>query len=424
MVVDSEVDAGRFMVPGGPRGSLGANVRFLSQSDQGGRPGGLQIMVTHGHAFVGQSDGVTVVDVRDPRQPRAVCRIPAPSGSWTPHLQTHGDLLLVAEELNFYHHQPDEADYYMHSIPGLHPGMFGQRGTDFGAGMSVYDISVPELPRKIGSLAVEGFGLKRLWYDGGRYAYASAIMDGFIDHILVVIDMDVPSRPELVGQWWLPGMWAAGGEVPTWSNRVALHHALVADGYAYGAWRDGGLTVLDLADPTRPTLTRHLNWCPPFGGGTHSPLPLPDRDLLVVGDEAVLDNCEDGIKRVWVFDIRCKASPVSISTFPSPGEQDYPNLGGHFGPHNLHENRLGSYQSSTTIFATYQNAGVRVFDLHDPFQPRQTAFFVPAPPAHMVETRPGRPLVAHTADVFVDPNGLMYATDYNAGLHILEYTPK
>jgi hypothetical protein len=266
MVVDSEVDAGRFRVPGGPPGSLGANVRFLSQSDQGGRPGGLQIMVTHGHAFIGQSDGVTVVDVQDPRRPRAVCRIPAPSGSWTPHLQTHGDLLLVAEELNFYHHQPDEADYYMHSIPGLHPGMFGQRGTDFGAGMSVYDISVPELPRKIGSLAVEGFGLKRLWYDGGRYAYASAIMDGFIDHILVVIDMDVPSRPELVGQWWLPGMWAAGGEVPTWSNRVALHHALVADGYAYGAWRDGGLTVLDLADPTRPTLTRHLNWCPPFGG--------------------------------------------------------------------------------------------------------------------------------------------------------------
>jgi hypothetical protein len=424
VVVTSSFDAGQFSVPGAPRGSIGSNVTFVSHSDQGGRPSGLQIMVSRGHAYIGQSDGVTVVDVRDPRRPKAVHRIPAPNGSWTPHLQTHNDILLVAEELNFYNHQSDEGDYYTHSISGLHPTMFGQRGIDFSAGMSLYDISVPELPRKVGFLGVEGFGIKRIWYDGGRYAYASAIMDGFIDHILVVIDISVPSRPELVGRWWLPGMWAAGGEVPTWSNRVALHHALVADGYAYGAWRDGGLTVLDLADPTRPALVKHLNWCPPFGGGTHSPLPLPDRDLLIVADEAVLDNCEDGIKYNWVFDIRCKANPISIATLPTPNEQDYPNLGGHFGPHNLHENRLGSYQSSTTIFATYQNAGVRVFDLDDPFQPRQTAFFVPPPPARMVETRPGRPQVAHTADVFVDSNGLMYATDYNVGLHILEYNPR
>ncbi len=40
----------------------------------------------------------------------------------------------------------------------------------------------------------------------------------------------------------------------------------------------------------------------------------------------------------------------------------------------------------------------------------------------MVDVRPGRPRVIQTCDVFVDENALMYVTDYNAGLYILEYT--
>ncbi len=39
------------------------------------------------------------------------------------------------------------------------------------------------------------------------------------------------------------------------------------------------LTILDLADRARPKLIAHRNWSPPYGGGTHSALPLPDRDL-------------------------------------------------------------------------------------------------------------------------------------------------
>jgi len=31
----------------------------------------------------------------------------------------------------------------------------------------------------------------------------------------------------------------------------------------------------------------HRKWSPPFGGGTHNCLLLPDRDLLVILDEAV-----------------------------------------------------------------------------------------------------------------------------------------
>jgi hypothetical protein len=62
-----------------------------------------------------------------------------------------------------------------------------------------------------------------------------------------------------------------------------------------------------------------------------------------------------------------------------------------------------------------------VFDISNQFRPEETGYFVPGPPEKMFDTRPGRPAVAHTADVFVDPNGVMYVTDWNAGLYILQY---
>jgi hypothetical protein len=47
-------------------------------------------------------------------------------------------------------------------------------------------------------------------------------------------------------------------------------------------------------------------------------------------------------KPIWVFDNQDKANPVSISTFPAPSDRDYLKVGGHFGPHNVHEHCPGS----------------------------------------------------------------------------------
>ena len=54
---------------------------IIGHSDMGGRPDGVQVMLHEGHAYVGHmfSDGITVLDVRDPRMPRArgLRRLPA-----------------------------------------------------------------------------------------------------------------------------------------------------------------------------------------------------------------------------------------------------------------------------------------------------------------------------------------------------------
>lgn len=404
------------------------NMKLIGHSDVGGRGDGLQLMVHRGHAYIGHpwSQGFSIVDVRDPRRPGAVTYVPAPPNTWNIHLQAHDDLLLVIDALDLFAGVAafaDERAYYTKSMADSVGGEAAHKARAWTAGMTIYDIAVPDRPRRIGQLEVDGVGLHRIWYVGGRWAYASALLDGFTDYIFVTIDLADPTRPQLAGRWWLPGMHHAAGEVSQAppGRRFALHHALVAGDTAYACWRDGGLTLLDVSDRSAPRLIKHHNWCPPYGGGTHSALPLVERGLLVVADEAVLDEEEDGRKHTWVFDIREPTNPISIATFPIPSEIDYAKKGGHFGPHNLHENRPGSFVSVTLVFATWQNAGIRAFDLSDPYRPVEVGALVPAAPARMLDKRPNRPPVIQSADVFVDAAGLIYATDYNAGLEIIEF---
>jgi hypothetical protein len=412
-----------------PKPDFARNLTLIGHSDQGGRPDGVQLMVSKGHAFIGHmfSQGFSVVDVRNPRDPRPVAYVEAPPNTWNIHLQTAGDLLLVVNAKDMFASPEfqDERHYYKGAL-GKKVGTADATtaaGRDWTAGMTVYDIADPAQPRQIGFMPVEGGGIHRIWYTGGRWAYVSALLDGFTDYIFVTVDMRDPTRPREAGRLWLPGMNAAAGETPGWpaTRRYGLHHATVSGDVAYGAWRDAGLVMIDVTDRAQPKLLLHRNWSPPYGGGTHNILALPDRGLLVVVDEAVLDHCEDGLKLIWVFDAREPSNPVSISTFPTPAEVDYAAKGGHFGPHNIHENRPESFVSSQTIFATYQNAGIRVFDIRDQYRPSETAAFVPPAPRRLVDHRPNRARVIQSCDIFVDKEGLVYANDYNGGLYILEY---
>ncbi|MHB8589574.1 MAG: LVIVD repeat-containing protein [Candidatus Dormibacteraceae bacterium] len=411
-------------------GAISNNVRFVSNSSMGGKADGAQVMVDRGFAYIGHlfSHGFSVIDVADPRDPKPVLFVPSMENCWSPHLQTFGDLLLVANSYDFFANPKfaDEKNYYTQSV-GQTMEQAGAAVT--GGGMRIYDISSPGHPRQIGELSVDGLGVHRIWYVGGKYAYLSALLNGYADCVFMVVDVGDPAHPHEVGRWWLPGMWTAGGEKPSWpaGDRVALHHAIIAKDVAYGSWRDGGLTLLDVSEPSKPALIAHRNWHPPFGGGTHTSLPLTDRvpvakPYVVVADEAVADECADQVKYTWMVDVREKSNPINVSTLPTPSERDYCKEGGHFGPHNLHENRPGAFQSSNLIFATYQNAGVRVFDISNPHQPYEAGHFVP--PAKFefwMDNRPNRPRVIHSVDVYVDKEGLMYMTDFNAGVFILEW---
>lgn len=383
------------------------NIQHLTRSDLGGRPDACQVMVHRGYAYVGHifNGGFSVIDVRDPRRPQPIKHIAGTADTWNIHLQTHGDLLMVISEANLYlDRQNDPAAQYE-------------------AGLRIYDISEPTDPKPISFFEVDGSGVHRLWYDGGQHAYLATNLRGYTGHQLQILDVSDPEAPAEAGRWWLPGMWDAGGEEPTWpaDRNYALHHAVVADGMAYCPWKDGGLVLVDVSDPSSPALVGHRNWSPPFGGNAHDALPLSDRGLTIVLNEGQLDECGDPEKYIWVVDTREPSNPVTISRFPLPDDADYCGKGGKAGPHGLWENRSDGFQSEDLIIATHNNAGVRVYDIHDQYRPVEVGAFVPGDPADMADPRPDMPRVIQSLDVYVDKEGLIYVTDPNAGLDILEY---
>jgi len=204
-----------------PKPDYARNLRLIGHSDQGGRPDGVQIMVHRGYAYVGHmfSKGYSVIDVRDPRSPRPVNYLGAPANTWNIHLQTHGDLLLVinARDMFAAAEFADEKAYYkgqLGQVVGTADRKSGDR--NWTAGISVYDVSDAARPRRIGFMSVNGGGIHRIWYTGGRWAYASALIDGFTDYIFITIDLSDPAQPREAGRWWIPGMNLAAGETPSW----------------------------------------------------------------------------------------------------------------------------------------------------------------------------------------------------------------
>jgi len=186
---------------------------------------------------------------------------------------------------------------------------------------------------------------------------------------------------------------------------------------AYCAWKDSGVVTLDISDKAHPTMIANVNYAPPFPGFTHTVLPIFSRELLVVSQEALRPAGEDYPKLVWLMDNRLESNPVIISTLPMADTDDFFNRPGRYGAHNLYENQPGStsFHSDHLVFGTFFNAGIRVFDTTNPFQPEEIAYFIPQIP----ESAEANGI----NDVHVDENGIMYVVDrLKGGLYILELT--
>src|SRR4030081_3057183 len=266
-----------------PQEGIGHRIKHLSYSDIGGRPDSIHIISKIKHPPVGHifSGGGTPLDDTAPRRPKPVSFFTAGQYTRTHHLQSSDDLLLLANGANIVAMQSysDQRGYFENSLADSIT-----KRKNFRSGLSIHDISKPGEMREIAFLEMPGLGVNRLSWMGGRYAYVSAHFDGFTDHCLCIVDLQEITKPVIVSKWWLPGMNRAAGEVSTApkGKRYALHHMIVAGKLGYGAWRDGGFTIHDVTDAAQPKLLSHINWSPPFSGGTNTPLPPPARKRAVV----------------------------------------------------------------------------------------------------------------------------------------------
>src|SRR4249919_483819 len=171
-----------------PLPGIGRRIRHISYSDQGGRPDGVQVMVNRRHVYVGHmfSDGVTILDAADPRRLKPVGFFTAGTNTRTHHLQVSGDLLLLANGANIVAMQSYD------NMRGYFENALADSITNkkkFRSGLSIHDISKPADMREIAFLEIPGFGVNRLWWTGGRYAYLAVHFDGYTDHVLAIVDL-------------------------------------------------------------------------------------------------------------------------------------------------------------------------------------------------------------------------------------------
>jgi hypothetical protein len=352
----------------------------------------------------------TAVDVSDPRAPKVIAQTDLPHAQVRSNsLEVAGDLMAVAYQVTKF---------------GLKP-----------AGFELFDISVPEKPRSISFFDASGphsRGCHQLWFVDAKTVHMACADPQLKPHnpkddqVYRIIDVSNPSQPRAVGRWHLPGT-MQGDDAPAPQRLAAkfdagfrAHNTNVypeRPDRCYLGYLDGGIMVLDISDRGRPQLVSRWTNSPPYNGFSHTVLPLFERDLLVVSDESIMDHAADWPKLVWILDARDERHLVSIATLPAPPVDAFRSRGGRFGAHNLHENPPvpGAWKSDQVVLGTFFNAGVRAYDISDPYAPREVAYFVPPAPE-------GSPAgSAQINDVFVDDRGIVFTVDRHAGgLYTLE----
>jgi hypothetical protein len=395
-----------------------SGMTFLAQHDLAGHGTcgeGTALFGRHGrrYLYIASESGpvnFSVLDVTDPRAPDLIAQ------TFLPHRDVRSNSLAIGDELLVVAYQVTR--------PGLRP-----------AGIEVFDLSRPAEPRTIGFLDLSGprsRGTHWVGYTGGRYAFLSTgtpdsrPASPLDDQFPVIIDLTDPARPAEAGRWWLPGT-QEGDDAPPPERHQRFdagfrsHNVNVCPqrpDRAYVGYIDGGVIILDIADVSAPRLVSRLDYHPPMPGFTHTVLPLPRRDLLAISDETVCDNAADFPKLLWFADVSKERAPLIISSAPLPPVAEFAGRGGRFGAHNLHENEPfeWSWQSEDIVFGSFFNAGVRAYDIRNPFQPALAGAFVPPAP-------PGSPAgAAQINDLYVDERGIVYAVDRGGGgLYILRF---
>jgi hypothetical protein len=405
-------------------------------------PGGGQVTVDRGYAYIGHMKpphGTSIVDVRDPRHPKVVATIPPTSDqSHTHKVRVVGDIMVTNVEQDERHAlrraqripQIEAAHLAQHKRPitdaelaaaiKVKPDFLPRARASLTAppyaegGFRVWNISDRANPKLLTHQRTGGIGVHRFDLDA-RYAYISTEMEGYVGNILVIYDMHDPARPQEISRWHMPGQHVAGGETPTWPGQQhRLHHTLRHGDQLFAAVWYAGCHIIDVADITQPRTIGEYRYHPPFPEPTHTfmrvPFEIAGRSLAVAVDEEhehVAGQLHGGL---WVFDVTDPTAIRPLSMWHlSELDNPYIRTGGRFGAHQFQER-----MHDTCLYTTWFAGGLRVVDIADPTAPREVAHWLAEPP-------PGQ-ASPQANDVDTDGGGLVYVLDRNRGLEILERT--
>jgi hypothetical protein len=269
-----------------------------------------------------------------------------------------------------------------------------------------------------------------------------------------VYDLSDPAHPAKIRDFGLPGQEPGStGAVPT-----ELHGpiSLGPEGnrvyFGYGTDKGGFLQIVDrnklLNGPKEPT-AENLRYPEvarmPMSAfnGAHTVFPMKGmpiaefakdkdgqvRDIVMIVDEAILNECAEPRQMVWFADVTTETRPMMISNWTVPeASGNFCERGGRFGAHSSNESMAPVFYKKMAFIAFF-NAGVRALDIRDPYHPKEVGYFIPSISDKTdkrcvpVDGKDRCKVAIQTNNLETDDRGYIYIVDRaNTGMHILEMT--
>ncbi len=285
-------------------------------------------------------------------------------------------------------------------------------------GIRLYDATNPSKITLLSefSTGATGSGTHRNYYDGGRYAYLDTAPDDSFSNQLwafrplangvMVVDVSDPANVKPVSTWWVPGM-RKGEEahMKQWPEArkkyehldqtpfTGLHGPVyvprrVEDGgtRGYGSWGHFGLIILDVSNPKQLREVGRFDPSPPYGSGIvfHTIYcGILDRGFVLGNGESTNADCNEEFLPIWVIDVRDEEHPVGVAQFPRPVPppdapyRDFCFKRGRFGAHNPPHLKAPGRISPSFVAYAYFIAGLRCYDISNPYRPEEVAYFIP-----------------------------------------------
>ena len=396
------------------------NTKVISHYDIEGKGDGFQLAkqgdyVYYCHFF---SAGLSVIDVKDPTKPEAVAFIPTGSRlCWSIKCRVIDNILVIANQYMGGGFSPRKYALPPPALPRAGPNEPVQ------GGVKIYDVSKPAEPKLLSFWKTGGWnkregvtgGVHRFWYDG-HYAYLSSTLPGYAGAVFQIVDLLDPKDPQEVSRFWMPGQWTEGGE--RGDGGGGFHHIIAQGNRAYGAVSNLGGAIIDISNIKRPTLIKSFEMDGTRTHPNHTFLPIKDRKFAIMDHE---------MRHGWMLDISNEMRPYVISMFPYPPKELLERgYGWPWGPslHNIHENCPGSdsYRSDDRIYTACGAAGLRIYDVSDPYRIEEIGYYVPGTPKVYYDPRGPEWQGMDVNEVWVDKKGIMYISQYNNGLEIVEFT--
>jgi hypothetical protein len=329
-------------------------------------PGATDAVAQDDFAYVAVGDGFAVVDISTPSNPFVVAeRRDIETGTADPFegvldLWVSGDRLLVGG-----------------------PGVYDP---ELAHGFGVFDISDPSTPEQIAFQPLDtplsgGYYIHNLYLeDGIAYLTGSAAPR----NPLVMYDVTL-TQPREIGRWSLEDM------DPEYANASpasrSLHDVTVRDGIAYIPCWDAGTWIVDVTDPTAPTVLANISeydstgltgWSdgkaiaesivPP--GNAHYTMVDDAGEILGVGQEAWAverdGELSGGPGGIDLYDVSTPSDPQHLSRIDAPGGPDQTRGGPFTSAHNFDF-------AGAVLYTSWYYGGVRVHNISDPSNPEELA---------------------------------------------------